>query len=303
MKKIFSTAIFMLSAMIFCGCANKTEKVNNGNAPDTLSTQDEIISDPASTTEITYDNAAPDSPADSVSSAYIKDNAGVMSSEDILACDQVISELSSSRMMNAAVVTVKNLDGMEPYEYAAQCYNQIFGADTSRGILFLINNDTNEDILYKAGTTAIDPETEKNALYHATKDIAGDDYGAAAVRMLRLGESCTSHIFDQAGLFTAQQIADLENATASYGTELSIYTVNIISEISADTNKILCQRRYPDKNGIMLMIDCDGRTTAYSDTTIPQELQTSSPKAPIANNDALYVYLLDLLTERGIQNE
>lgn len=299
MKKIFSAAIFIVSAAIFCGCAHKTEKADNGNASGVSETQTGNSQTPDTVENITSESVVPENPV-SVSGQYIKDYAGIMDSEAAAACNQVISELNSSRMINAAVVTVNKLDGAEPYDYASRCYNQIFGSDSSRGLLFLINNDTNEDILYKAGGINIDPEAEKNAFYQATRDIVGKDYSSAAIRMLRLGEECSSHIFDQAGFFNSQQISELEKAAAGYGKDVSVYTVGNTAETSRETAESLCRRRYPAKDGVMLLIDGNGRTMAYSETDIPAELQISAPDRHIAGGGELYTYLLELLNgKRG----
>lgn len=190
MKKIFSAAVFVISAAIFCGCAHKTEKADAGITPDVSESQTESITVSDTTENMTSESIVPEiteSPA-SAPNKCIKDYAGIMDNNDVAACEQVISGLKSDCMINAAVVTVNKLDGAEPYEYASRCYNQIFGNDSSHGLLFLINNDTNEDILYKAGGINIDPEAEKEAFYYATKEIVGKDYASAAIRMLRLGE-------------------------------------------------------------------------------------------------------------------
>ncbi len=180
----------MISAMIFCGCANKTEKADRGNTPDASEIQTDSVTAPDTTEIMTSESIVPEITESPVSAPNkcIKDYAGIMDSSDVAACEQVISGLKSDCMINAAVVTVNRLDGAEPYEYASRCYSQIFGNDSSHGLLFLINNDTNEDILYKAGGINIDPEAEKEAFYYATKEIVGKDYASAAIRMLRLGE-------------------------------------------------------------------------------------------------------------------
>lgn len=295
MKKIFSAAFFILSAVIYCGCANKTEKADNSGVYETTSVQTETETASAGITPA--ESIVPDFSASSSPSPYIKDYAGVMNDQTIDACSQVICELNSSRMINAAVVTVSSLGGTDPYEYAAQRYAEIFGNDKNRGLLFLINNDTNEDILYKTGTVTIDSEEEKNALFLATRDIVAGDYSSAAVRMLRLGESCTSHIFDQAGLFSAEQIAELEKAAAHYSSEMSICTVQNIE--ASDSAESLCKKRYPEKNGIMMLVGSDGKTTVWSESAIPDELRSAAPKPPVTNSSGLYEFLLDLLTAKG----
>ncbi len=295
MKKVFSAAFFILSAVIYCGCANKTEKADNSGVHETTSIQAETEMTSAGITHA--ESIAPDFSASSISNPYIKDYAGVMNDQTVSACGQVISELNSSRMMNAAVVTVSSLNGTDPYDYAAQRYAEIFGSDKSRGLLFLINNDTNEDILYKTGTVTIDQEEEKNALYLATRDLVSGDYSSAAIRMLRLGENCTSHIFDQAGFFSAEQIAELEKAAAHYGTEMSVCTVQNIE--ASDSAESLCKKRYPEKNGIMMLIGSDGKTTVWSESAVPDELRSAVPKSPVTNSSRLYEFLLDLLTAKG----
>lgn len=300
MKKIFSAAIFALTAVMICGCAKKTEKADNNNTAESTSVQTETtttkvldrvpVTEPEATT-------VRKTPASTISSAYIKDNAGIMSNEDIQLCDQLISELSSSRMLNAAVVTTNDLGGAEPYNYAAKCYNEIFTADKNNGILFLINNDTNEDILYKSGIMTIDPDAEKEALFKATQEIVAGNYGAAASGMLRLGEACPSHIFDNSGFFTPQQITDIEKAASEYGTELSVCTVGSLIDVDNTASNIFYQRRYPEKNGILLLIDGSGATAAYSDMNIPQNLKSAAPASPVSNTDDLYNYLIALLIE------
>ncbi len=300
MKKIFSAAILSLSVLMICGCTKKTEKADNGDTPANATIQTETtttkvldrvpVTEPETTT-------VRKTPASTISSDYIKDNAGIMSDEDIRQCDQLITELSSSRMLNTAVVTADDLGGDEPYNYAAKCYNEIFGSDKNKGILFLINNDTNEDILYKSGIMTIDPDAEKNALYQATQEIIAGNYGSAAVRMLRLGEACPSHIFDNSGFFTPQQISDIEKSAAEYSADISVCTVGSLSTAEAGLAETLCKRRYPNKNGIMLLIDGSGATAAYSDMNIPQTLKNTTPASPVSNTDDLYNYLIDLLKE------
>lgn len=300
MKKIFSAAILTLTAVMICGCAKKTEKADNGDTPANATIQTEATTKvldrvPVTEPEATTVRKIPES---TISSAYIKDNASIMTDEDIQLCDQLISELRSSRMLNAAVVTTNDLGGDEPYNYAAKCYNEIFIADKNNGILFLINNDTNEDILYKSGIMTIDPDAEKEALFKATQEIVAGNYGAAASGMLRLGEACPSHIFDNSGFFTPQQIADIEKAAAEYGTELSVCTVGSLIDVDNTASNIFYQRRYPEKNGILLLIDGSGATAAYSDMNIPQNLKNTAPASPVSNTNDLYTFLIDLLTEK-----
>lgn len=303
MKKIFSAAILSLSMLMICGCAKKTERVDNGNSTTDTDSQTEATTQIQDRVPIEAETPSEPQPSTAsrhsgtVSSDYIKDNAGIMSDEDIRQCDQLIAELRSSRMLNAAVVTTNALGGAEPYNYAAECYNDIFGTDKNKGILFLINNDTNEDILYKSEIMTIDSDAEKEALFKATQEIVAGNYGAAASEMLRLGEACPSHIFDNMGFFTPQQIADIEKAAAEYGTELSVCTVGSLIDVDNTASNIFYQRRYPEKNGILLLIEGSGATAAYSDTNIPQNLKNAAPASTVSNTDDLYTYLIDLLKE------
>lgn len=189
-KKFFKTAFLTVSAVILCGCAHKTEKADNGNVPDSTEIQTGEISSADAAENMTSESVVPDVPENAPSGQYIVDYAGIMNDEAIAACNQTISELKSSCQINAAVVTIDKLEGIDPYDYASRCYNNIFGNNSSRGLLFLINNDTNEDILYKAGGINIDPDAEKEAFYLATRDLVSKDYSSAAVRMLKLGEEC-----------------------------------------------------------------------------------------------------------------
>ncbi len=80
MKKFFSAVIIGISAVIICGCAKKTEKADNSNTTENTSAQTET-----STTKVLDRVPATEpetatvrkTPASTISSAYIKDNAGI----------------------------------------------------------------------------------------------------------------------------------------------------------------------------------------------------------------------------------
>lgn len=308
MKKIFCAAVFSLTLVMICGCVHKTEKADN--SPVSVADQTESGSAAVSdATNIPVATADPDSAAQpasggnqisgTLSGGHISDLAGILNENDIQQCEDEISRLHSEKMLNVAVVTVSSLEGSSPQEYAAQCYTQIFGEDKSHGILFLINNDTGEDVLYKSGAVVIDADAEKQALYQATEDIVNGSIGSGALRMLKLGDTLPSHVFDNSGSFTSAQISALESAAAAYGSEVSLYTLAHGEEYSPETASALCSRRYPDNNGVMLFVDINGNTTAYPEEKSPADLKNAAPSAPVEGGDQLYDYLSDLLTKGG----
>ena len=168
MKKIF-IALF-LSGVLISGCSvKKAESSEKGEIP--------TASDVSASAEEATENKPVERVLEPAEGTYIYDKAKLLDAETIAACNDYTEWLYKNYLINAAVVTVDKLGERSPEEFASEAYNEIYAGKGS-GLLLLINNDTNQDILLKTGSckSNISEEAEKDAFYWSTKDIVAGDY-------------------------------------------------------------------------------------------------------------------------------
>ena len=212
----------------------------------------------------------------STDGTYIFDKAGILSSEALKACNDYAGWLYSEKLINAAVITTNDLNGKTPYDYAADEFGEIYEGKGS-GLVILINNATNEDIVYRTGSclTNISQSSENNALYWETKEIIGGDYRRGIMRLLQLGELCPAHFIDNAQIFGYEDICRFEKALSDVKEDITILaTRNGSKTPNEDILKAYYSRKYKDGKGIMLMLDTESRSViAYSAEKLPSKLE------------------------------
>ena len=121
MKKFLFLTVFLSSAVLLtAGCAgHKTGSDDKNNI--------EATSQPFTERNV-----------ESTDGTYVFDNAGILSSQDFKACNDYAGWLYREKLINPAVVTVNDLKGKAPYDYAAEQYNKLYEGKGS-GLLILIN--------------------------------------------------------------------------------------------------------------------------------------------------------------------
>ena len=258
LKKIFlSCFIISLACMMTAGCSS----AGSGK-------QD---ADTAETTSQPFTERA----VSSTDGTYIYDKAGLLSTEDMKACNDYAGWLYNNKLINAAVVTVNDLEGRSPYDYAAEQFGEIYEGKGS-GLLVLINNDTNEDVVYRTGSCLanISDKAVYNAVYWSTKEIIGDSYRRGIMRLLQLGELCPSHIIDNAQIFEYENISRFEKELSGCKKDVTlIATKNMSDTPDEDIVKEYHKRKYPSGSGIMLMLDTSSKkVVAYSGQKLPSGL-------------------------------
>lgn len=268
LNKIFLLIITAaLTAAAVCGCADDPKKSSSEEA--SASSQTTEASEEA-TAEVTAPPVVKHDikPADGT---YVYDYAKLLSGADFDECNNYAGWLYEKYLINAAVVTTDNLDGMTPEQYAENAYIDIYSGRGS-GLLLLINNDTNEDHLYKKGSclTFVDESEQSAAFYWATQDMVKGDFKNAVMRIMQLGEACPQHIFDNGGIFSTDEISLLESACAE-----SNISVLATSNSTSSTNEEICRsyydRRYKNEEGFMIMLDSATNTLIVcSDSALPE---------------------------------
>jgi len=288
LKKISAAALLLAIMAISGGCSfKKTEKAEDvvpTAASVSEATEEESNTEAASSGEkATEPPAKNDDQLKAEPGKYVYDLAHLMNDEQKKSCEEFVDGIYRDYMLNAAVVTVSDLKDKAPYTYAAEAYFTIYGGD-GNGLLFLINNDTNEDFLYKTGicTHNIDTEAEKTAFFTATRDIVNGDYTAAVTGIMGLGKSCPARVFDEAEAFSNADAADIDKLLSASDTPAAVAAIKT-EKNGKDVQtlaKELHERHFKDGKGIMIVIDTvSKKTAAYSNEQLPAGFDQSLKNA------------------------
>lgn len=278
MKKILSALIFctVLSAsLLSCTGKGKAQSDDPGSKPEDSTAEMQT----GATAEIP---TIPERIVDTAEGTYVYDKAQLLSSEDFRACNDYAGWLYNEYLINAAVVTTGDLGGKSPYDYAAEAYNEIYEGRGS-GLLLLINNDTNSDLLYRTGCclASIKKEDEDTAFFWATRELINGDYKSAILRLMQLGESCSSVIIDNAEVFSQEQLSELSGLLALSSTSVTLLASSNSSAVpNEEVLSGYYKRKYKDGQGIMLMLDTKSKTIiATSDGELPAALAAALKEA------------------------
>lgn len=290
-KFLSAAASALLIASVLGGCGDKkhSSKSKPSSSENVTEAAAEAMTEPITENQTT----SPQTPIRDLAPAkgsYVYDNANLLSAEDISALNSYCEWLYENRLINTAVVTVNDLGGASPAEYAENSYIDIYSGRGS-GMLLLINNDTNKDYLYKKGscTSYIDESAETLAFCLATREIVNGNYQSAALSIMMLGEACPSYVFDNGGIFTPEQLSELEAFCKDSGMNVSILAT---SNSTGSSNEEICKsyhdRRYSSEKGFMIMADTASGTLAVvpSDELPPAALAAlSDANKPAAEKD------------------
>ncbi len=286
LKKIFilASALAIAAGCSSCGSKGGNSKVQpETSAPETVVTTFETVKEPASAAETSAEAATesetkpPEHVITPEAGKYIYDEAKVFDDAALKEVSEKAEQLYKNYLINAAVITVANIGGQDPLTYAQEAYNDIYQGRGS-GLLFLINNDTNRDIICLTGScrTYISEDMENEAMYWATKEIVSDDYKAAAERMLSLGEKCPQHIFDNVGIFDTDKAAELEDKLKSGANDVSLLaTSNTTGKPNTEILTEYYDRRYQDGSGYMILLDTETKgLSVHSGKPLPSDIET-----------------------------
>ena len=257
-KILFLSLILSAACFVSIGCSSNKTPISGGKSVQTTS------------------QPFTERSVGSTDGTYVFDKAGILSSEDSKACNDYAGWLYSQKLINAAVITTNDLNGKTPYDYAADEFGEIYEGKGS-GLVILINNATNEDIVYRTGSclTNIRQTSENNALYWETKEIIAGDYRKGIMRLLQLGELCPAHFIDNGQIFGYEDIRRFEKAFSDVKEDITILaTRNGSKTPNEDILKAYYSRKYKDGKGIMLMLDTEsGSVIAYSAEQLPSRLE------------------------------
>ena len=190
MKKILLAALLSVMTISSVGCsendADPADQLSRGAPVKDAQPEDSISSD----LKVRERSIETDG-------KFVYDDDKILSDGEYEALNSYTAWFAKAFKMNAAVVLTKKLGDLEPEEYARDFYEDNFSGD---GLLFLINNDTNEDYIYRSGSVSeyfTDDKTEM--LFPVISPmLAMEKYVAAAERVMEEAElSVPEYISDR----------------------------------------------------------------------------------------------------------
>jgi len=308
--KKFSAALIslLLTASLFCGCSDdsKTSESASDSGYASEMTNSNDYSEPASSHNSGEDSVEPDTQKPSnhelerdikpAEGTYVYDYAKLLNSDDFSECNNYAELLYENFLINVAVVTTDDIEELTPEQYAEDVYNKLYGGRGS-GFLLLINNDTNQDYIYKTGgcLASVPDEAQSEAFYWATQDMIGGNFKDAVMRLLKLAEYCPQHVFDNGGVFNADQSAALESSCTSGTQNVSVLAT---SNSTGKTNEEICRsyynRRYGESGGYMIMLDTETKTiTAVTNGELPAAISEAVTNANTLSTAGSYIEALN----------
>ena len=230
----------------------------NEETPEDSAEKSEDTEDSAEKSEDTEktDNSAPQT-IKAESGKYVYDYADILSDDEENQLTEYIKNISSEKMINAAVVTISSSGDSTSADYAKDIFSQLYD-NAGNGLVFVLNNDTKYDYLLKTGVCdkMIDTNALNAALFSATELFVKGEYKNGIMEMMNLSESCPSHIFDEIGVYSVEELQFIENRLANGNKDISvILTANTSATNDYDLCKIWHDRRYPDGSGYMILLN------------------------------------------------
>lgn len=223
MKKFLCLLMCCLTVSA-AGCSDKS-KTANGKAADELNLSDDNSSQYSSEEE-TSSKRSKDIDVNT-NYKHIYDDAGVFNDAQSDDINSYCAWLSKTFKISAAVASTDDLDGSDPSDYAQNIYESNYSGD---GILFLINNDTENDYFYRTGVPEkfISNSDIQMLFSEISPMLALEDFSSAAELALEEAEKLLPEYFtDRTGTLEKQEISSYNDMIKekSDGKNLNIYYV------------------------------------------------------------------------------
>jgi len=230
MKKLICVALLCLITVAFVGC-NEIKETNASVSESAAEKQNDNSSDESSEEELRPRDREINTDTD-----FVFDDAGVLSADELENLNTYTAWLAKTFKINAAVVITDNIGDKEPDKYAEEYYNDLYSGD---GILFLLNNDTNTDYIYRKGFPSkfIADDDIEMLFAEISPLLVKGDYMSAAKRVLETAElKLPEYITDKSGMLSKEEISELngklKDAVGENG--LNVYLVNDTGEQSIE---------------------------------------------------------------------
>ncbi len=230
MKKLICAALLCLIAAVFVSC-NEIKETNGS-----ISGSDSVKQNDDSSNESSEEELRPRDREINTDKDFVFDDAGVLSANELKNLNTYTAWLAKTFKINAAVVITDNIGDKEPDKYAEEYYSDLYSGD---GFLFLLNNDTNTDYIYRKGFPSkfITDDDIEMLFSEISPLLVKEDYISAVKYVLETAEKKLPEYFtDKSGILSKEEISELNEKLKETAGEngLNVYLVNDIGEQSIE---------------------------------------------------------------------
>ena len=234
MKKLMSLLLVCCFVTAFTGCSDDSQETDVSAVDELVSVTDEKQEDETleqRTREIDTENT------------HVYDESLILTDSEYDALNEYTAWFAKTFKINAAIVLTDDIGENEPSDYAKNFYESNYSGD---GILFLINNDTNEDYFYRRGLPSkfISDSDVQMIFAEISPMLVMGEYNAAAERVLEEAElSLPEYFNDRTGELEADEIEKYNNYIRdnSKNGKLNVYYVKGTGE---DTIEEFATKRF-----------------------------------------------------------
>lgn len=230
MKKLICAALLCLITAVFVSC-NEIKETNGS-----ISGSDSVKQNDDSSNESSEEELRPRDREINTDKDFVFDDAGVLSANELKNLNTYTAWLAKTFKINAAVVITDNIGDKEPDKYAEEYYSDLYSGD---GFLFLLNNDTNTDYIYRKGFPSkfINDDDIEMLFSEISPLLVKEDYISAVKYVLETAEKKLPEYFtDKSGILSKEEISELNEKLKETAGEngLNVYLVNDIGEQSIE---------------------------------------------------------------------
>lgn len=199
MKKLLYILILGCFITISVGCSNEkaSDTLSESEAVETATEQEKKPLE-SRVREIDTENTC------------VYDDSLVLTDAEYDSLNSYTAWFSQTFKINAAIVLTDDIGDSSPEEFAKNYYENYYSGD---GLLFLINNDTGNDYLYRKGVPAkLISDSDTQMLYaEISPMLALEEYSAAAGKVLETAETLLpEHFTDRTGKLDAEKINSID---------------------------------------------------------------------------------------------
>lgn len=237
MKKFLLAAVCTLMIAALSGC-NDIKEVSNKNVNSSTSEKSadlENETDSTSQKENKLSDEALSKLTVDTDKTHLFDLCKALTDKENEMINTYALHISDIYHLNASVMITDDLEDSEPSEYAENCYKELF--KNTPGFLFLVNNETGNDYIYRNGYTSLFITDEE--ILHIFAEISpllvtDKTYDGIKTAFDSVSALLPQHAIDRSGTLSKDEINKVESIISDSEADGEQLTIIFVSDIEKD---------------------------------------------------------------------
>jgi hypothetical protein len=158
-----------------------------------------------------------------------------LSQEENSTLNNYVRYIADTFSLNAGVIITDDIGDKKPDEYAGEYYKELYG--TEPGFLFLVNNDTGDDVIYTKGYTSFFITDDVIVSLFAEISpmlVTGDTYEGVNTALEAIAAKLPRHIADRTGTLDMDEITEIDGIIAKSTQEDEKTALIFVSDIDKE---------------------------------------------------------------------